>query len=249
MFIALLCVGMIAGGNNPSDFKKEIVKQIKKEYKVARHDAWVIADAVVRNSERYGVPVEIILSVIGAESAFNNDAVSPVGAVGLMQVMPTTAEYIAKKIRPGEYNIKDARTNIRFGTWYLARMQKKYNDWALAVRAYNCGPGRTDKVLAGKYDYPQETKDYHDKVMAKVLVIQMAMPFIVPVVVSTESASKTTGTTNIASATGGCYGRSSAGCCEYSVNQVWAQSKDWNGLYYFAIHSGFRMLIHGESRF
>lgn len=198
MFTMILCASLAVGGSDSvANIRQHLIKQIKKEYKVTRADAWTIADAVVRSSKRYDVPMEMILSVIAAESAFNKNAISDKGAVGLMQVMPSTGEYIAKRIRPGEYVLDDIRTNIRFGTWYLKHMHNKYKDWSLAVRAYNCGPGRTDKVLAGKYDYPQETKEYHDKVMATALIIQMAMPYVM------EENDNTTGQTNTENQTNG----------------------------------------------
>ena len=162
------------------DVRKEIMKQIASTFFINRADAWTMADAAIRNSKRYGVPLELILSVAAIESAYNKNAVSSMGAIGVMQVMPDTAAFIARNIGVKTYDIHDIRTNIRFGTWYLKYLNQRYHDYSLAVRAYNCGPYCVDKVRAGIIrDYPRETRAYHIKVLETVTVIEAAMPYIV----------------------------------------------------------------------
>ena len=85
-----------------------------------------------------------------------------------MQLMPQTAAEVAKHLNVKKYNMFEIRDNIRFGTWYLKQMHNIFDDYSLAIRAYNCGHGRVNKVLTGKYNYPSETKDYYGKIMMMV---------------------------------------------------------------------------------
>jgi soluble lytic murein transglycosylase-like protein len=91
-------------------------------------------------SKRFGVPAPFIKAVIHVESRFQPDAVSPVGAQGLMQLMPATAKEL------GVSDPFDPRQNIFGGTKYLARLTKKYNgDINDILAGYNAGPGRVDQ--------------------------------------------------------------------------------------------------------
>lgn len=169
----------ISAADIQANVKREIADEIWRQYHVRWWDCWTVADAAMRNSVRYGVSVELILSVISVESAFHKEAISKTGARGVMQVMPNTAEEIAKDLGIKEYDIHDLRTNIRFGTYYLSKMHKRFDDWGLAIRSYNCGPSYTTKVITGgQYQYPSETKDYHVKVVQVWSNIQTQMPFI-----------------------------------------------------------------------
>jgi len=88
----------------------------------------------------YGVEESIVRAIIHAESAFNPNALSRVGAQGLMQLMPATAR------RFGVGNAFDASQNIRGGVQYLAFLLKRFNgDVSLAAAGYNAGEGAVDK--------------------------------------------------------------------------------------------------------
>lgn len=96
----------------------------------------------------------LIAAVIKTESNFNSKAVSSKGAVGLMQLMPDTAKWIAEQM--GEKNFKtedlyNPETNIALGSWYLANLQKEFKgDAIIVLAAYNGGRGNVKKWLEKK---------------------------------------------------------------------------------------------------
>ncbi len=108
------------------------------------------SDYVEVYAERYGVPEEVIYAVIKTESGFDTGAVSDAGAVGLMQLMPKTFEWLTDDILFEHLEtgmLYDPETNIRYGTCYLARLYDRYADWPVAFAAYNAGPGTVDGWL------------------------------------------------------------------------------------------------------
>lgn len=102
-------------------------------------------------AEQYGVPETVIYAVIRTESNFESGAVSPVGAVGLMQMMPDTFAWLTDEILFDHLEsgmLYDPETNIKYGTYYLSYLYDRYGDWELAFAAYNGGLGNVDKWLA-----------------------------------------------------------------------------------------------------
>lgn len=91
------------------------------------------------------VDPEIAFRLVRAESRFRPTAVSPVGAVGLTQLMPATASWVS----PGtsRRQLLDPRTNLRIGFRYLRQLLDQYGDPHLALTAYNRGPGTVDRLL------------------------------------------------------------------------------------------------------
>lgn len=97
-------------------------------------------EIITEASMKYLIPVALIKAIIKVESDFNPDVVSPAGAMGLMQLMPQTAEAMGVK------NIFDPRENIMGGTRYLRILANKYKgDLVLTLAAYNAGEGAVDK--------------------------------------------------------------------------------------------------------
>ena len=85
----------------------------------------------------------LIAAVIRAESHFRPGALSPAGAVGLMQIIPTTGEWIAEKLQLEDFTVEELYQpdiNVRFGTWYLRHLLDQLDeDTESALTAYNAG--------------------------------------------------------------------------------------------------------------
>jgi hypothetical protein len=126
-----------------------------------------IAGAIVDYTEENNVSIPLVLAVMKAESAFNPKAVSHAGALGLMQVMPKTAENISPEVGRRRYSLFNSKHNIQFGTYYLWKMLNRFDeDVELAVKAYNCGPIYVERIISGEYkNYPEETVGYSEKVL------------------------------------------------------------------------------------
>jgi len=106
--------------------------------------------------------------VIEQESKFNPDARSSTGAVGLMQLQPSTAEGIALRTGGSKFVLSDLTNpeiNIRYGAWYLRHLLDKYHDERTALAAYNAGQENVDRWLAAHegVQFP-ETRAYVDRV-------------------------------------------------------------------------------------
>ncbi len=105
---------------------------------------------VTEYSGEYGVPEYMIYSVIKTESGFDSSAVSPKGAVGLMQIMPDTFTWLMTLT--GEAHdtgmLYDPETNIKYGTYFLSYLYVKYGKWDTALAAYNAGSHNVDDWLA-----------------------------------------------------------------------------------------------------
>ena len=100
-------------------------------------------DEIVAAGEQYDIQPALIAALINAESSFDKNKVSKKGAVGLMQVMPTTATYISKS----NPDLFDAQTNIAVGVKYLAYLIAKFGDTTTALFAYNAGEGNVARWL------------------------------------------------------------------------------------------------------
>jgi len=121
------------------------------------------AALIETEAKRQGLDPALVRAVVAVESAYEPAAVSPKGAVGLMQVIPATAErygLAADRRASVEQKLKDPATNVRIGTRYLSDLIERYGqDLRLALAAYNAGEGAVDRYARSIPPFP-ETQAY-----------------------------------------------------------------------------------------
>ena len=131
--------------------------RVQQDDQVREYDRAMLETFANEAAQVYGVDADLVRAVIQTESGFDADAVSPVGAQGPMQLMPTTAKSL------GIEDPQDARQNIFGGTKYLSKLLDRFNgNVALALAGYNAGP----TVVARHKGIPPygETRGYVRKI-------------------------------------------------------------------------------------
>jgi soluble lytic murein transglycosylase-like protein len=126
-----------------------------------------LAETIVAQAREHHLDLDLVLAVIFVESAGYNFAVSPVGARGLMQIMPATGAYLAGRLGyrwHGPDALFDPVLNLKLGTAYLRHLVNRYRgDVDAALAAYNWGPGHIDRRIASGESlprlYPQLVRD------------------------------------------------------------------------------------------
>lgn len=109
-----------------------------------------LARTLAEESARHRLDPQLLLAVIYVESRFDPFAVSPVGALGLMQIMPGTGRELAARLGipwNGPLTLFDPVTNVRVGTAYVRQLADRYGSIHTALAAYNWGPGTIDRQL------------------------------------------------------------------------------------------------------
>jgi len=131
-------------------------QQVQESYPI-RYSAEIEAAA-----QEFGLEPAYLYAIVLAESSFRPEAESSVGALGLMQIMPDTGAWIAKKLDMGDtYTagmLTDPAINVRLGGWYLRFLLDRYNgDMTCATASYHAGQGTVDKWLANPTYSPDGT--------------------------------------------------------------------------------------------
>lgn len=136
--------------------------------------------SVERAAVQQGIDPLLVAAVIRTESKFSPRVHSPRGAVGLMQLMPDTARWIAGELGepfPGTQALENPEVNIRYGVWYLRSLQQEFSgNEMLVLAAYNAGRGNVQQWMA-EYGWTEsfadpdqlpfgETRSYVKKVLA-----------------------------------------------------------------------------------
>jgi soluble lytic murein transglycosylase len=116
------------------------------------------------HARQRGLDPALVAAVIYQESKFRSDAKSSSGAIGLMQLTPSTAHGIAIRTGGAAFHtadLYDPEINIRYGSWYLHNLFVKYRSERLVLAAYNAGQGNVDRWRAANQpiQFP-ETKAY-----------------------------------------------------------------------------------------
>lgn len=142
------------------DFQKILDKSIDNRNSSNSTSRNEINDLITKYADKNGLDENFVKAVINQESGFNPNATSKCGAMGLMQLMPSTAQGL------GVTNAYDAEQNIEGGTKYLKGLLDRFgNDKSLALAAYNAGPNAVKKY--GGIPPYAETQNYVKSVLSK----------------------------------------------------------------------------------
>jgi soluble lytic murein transglycosylase len=137
--------------------------------------ASVIAASILKESEKFRFDPIFLMAVIQNESSFNPRMKGSVGEIGLMQVKPETAEWIAKTYKisyNGAESLYQPETNVRIGAAYLAKLRDQFSsNSTLYLTAYNAGAGKVRQMVSNKI----APKIYATAVMKRYFAIYSAL--------------------------------------------------------------------------
>ena len=115
--------------------------------------------------DEYAVDKSLVYAIIKAESNFDQNAISNKGAVGLMQIMPSTATFVSQKIGKQTFDLTYSKDNLTLGIAYLSYLDKKFDDIKYVICAYNAGEGKVQEwINSGGEIVFDETKTYLKRV-------------------------------------------------------------------------------------
>lgn len=132
--------------NEPIKLKREVLRTLRSRAKSLSDEERIqLADSIMRHGIANGQDPFLLLAVMEIESGFRRRVISNKGAVGLMQLRPFVARSIAKEMNfrlKRKSQLFDLDTNVKIGSYYLAKMTRRFGDLSLALEAYNIGPTR-----------------------------------------------------------------------------------------------------------
>lgn len=159
--------------------KKDSPEKLKKfigsvNQKLSTADVERYSNYILTYSKQYDVDYKLVAAVIAQESKFKVNAKSRVGALGLMQVMPTTGKNVAQKLKLSHHNLLDPKDNIQIGVKFISMLHKEYKgDINLMLAHYNGGYRQAELYKTFRYfellrllTMHYETFDYVKKVKA-----------------------------------------------------------------------------------
>jgi soluble lytic murein transglycosylase-like protein len=128
-------------------------------------EAWKVSDVILEQSAKHNLDPILIAALIEVESGFQSAAISPMGARGIMQIMPDVGKWIAREIGLAEEarsdafrpeHLDDPVLNIKLGIYYLYDLKKSFRSLNLALVAYNVGPTEMRNRLDNDIEVPIE---------------------------------------------------------------------------------------------
>jgi len=156
-----------------------LIKLGRKQNDLRLAYPFAFRETVIKCGQEQNFDPFLIIAIMREESHFRNDAVSVVGALGLMQLMPATARKVGNISHNRE--LFEVQKNIRIGTTYLSSLLSRFGEMPYAIAAYNAGGRNVKKWLAANYqdedefteDIPYgETKDYVLRVMSTYFIMK-----------------------------------------------------------------------------
>ncbi|RPJ63808.1 MAG: hypothetical protein EHM24_23875 [Acidobacteria bacterium] len=151
-------VGALAvRGDKPAPVSRAAARQRSVLKRLLAPGRFAYHEIVRRTAARYRVEHRLVMAIIASESGGNPDAISPAGAIGLMQLMPETAERLGVDPWDPEQNVDGA---VR----YLAKQLSTFDSVDLSLVAYNAGPGFAEKYRRGHVELGAETRAFLTRV-------------------------------------------------------------------------------------
>jgi soluble lytic murein transglycosylase len=149
----------------PKEFVRiySIVRSYRSD--IAESEIWRISDVIFEESAKRAIDPLLVLALIHVESRFQSAAVSPMGARGMMQIMPDTGKFLAETLaredgfHPAAFrpeSLDDPVLNVRLGIYYLQDLHKQFQHLNLALAAYNCGPGEVQNRVENNLQMSDE---------------------------------------------------------------------------------------------
>lgn len=149
-------IAQVANGWQEHNFAIRALAQAKQWDQLELRFPTPFKEPVMQNANKNNIEAAWIYSIMRRESAYQTHARSSAGALGLMQLMPGTAQYMGQKLgytRQQYRNLLDAQSNIELGSAYLAYLLERYNGHlVMATAAYNAGPKRVDRWIKGHHN-------------------------------------------------------------------------------------------------
>jgi len=161
------------------------IAKVKQWDDIAMRFPMSYSEKIHENAVKQDLNPMFLFGLVRRESAFNKDAYSPVGARGLMQIMPNTGKQIARDLNErwtGKHSLNDPVKNLKYGSYYYQKLLNKFDgNYAIALAAYNAGPSRVKQWLPDEaipadiwietIPY-RETRDYVTNVLVYSMIYQ-----------------------------------------------------------------------------
>jgi soluble lytic murein transglycosylase-like protein len=132
---------------------------------IADREAWKLSTAILDECAKRNLDPMLVLAVIKVESGFRNHALSPMGARGIMQIMPETGKFLSEELLRVDgfeghtftpEHLYDPVLSIKLGVYYLEGLKRQFGNLQLALLAYNFGPGEIQNRLDNNIHFPEE---------------------------------------------------------------------------------------------
>lgn len=157
--------GRVLAMEEKTDIRQFIFKKVQQSLpKAYRHRAYEVSRSIIVEANHHGMDPLFLMAVITTESHFNPKVRGSHGEIGLMQILPSTAAWLAPQagIDSAKIDLEDPSTNIRIGATYFAQLRKRFNNHGTRyVSAYNMGVANVRRLVASNV----EPKEYSSKVL------------------------------------------------------------------------------------
>jgi len=155
----------VAEATPPDELVKIFTVIRSRRTDISDAEAWRVSEVILEESAKRLLDPMMVLAVIQVESGFQYATVSPMGARGIMQIMPETGKFLTESLgheygfHPASFrpeSLDDPLLNIRLGVYYLHDLNKQFKSLNLALLAYNAGPGEIQNRLERNVTFSEE---------------------------------------------------------------------------------------------